>query len=149
MSSFEVHTMKNLFCNFVKKVSHALSMWLSNQIKWIISKSDLKIWKKNLLVSYEYLWILKGIIRNGIFLGNTKDIFEACLSFEILFLIKITVFQFSIPPSPENSKTHISIPDIVALLSKKAGIVKNNDQTWHQANKAYLWNKALQSKQYM
>ena len=47
-------------------------------------------------------------------------------------------------PSPENSKTHIAIPDIVALLSKKAGIVKNNDQTWHQANKAYLWNKALQ-----
>ena len=101
------------------------------------------------MVSYEHLCILKGIIRNGIFLGNTKDIFEACLSFEILFLIKITVFQFSIPPSPENSKTHISIPDIVALLSKKAGIVKNNDQTWHQANKAYLWNKALQSKQYM
>ena len=32
--------MKNLFCSFVKKVSHALSMCLSNQIKFIISKSD-------------------------------------------------------------------------------------------------------------
>ena len=63
--------------------------------------------------TFEY--VLQGIIRNDIFLGN--NISNKDHSVPILY------------PSPENSKTHIAIPDIVALLSKKAGIVKNNDQT--------------------